>query len=271
MTVSLRDRIYRTDAVVLSRIDFGEADRILTVYTPHYGKLRVIAKGARRPSSKLLPHLEYFTRTRLMLAKGRELDVVTGAETIDPLLALREDLAAYAHASHCVEVLHRLTEDRQENEAVYDLLARSLRLLADGVDPFPVTRHFELALLTLLGFKPELYRCVTCQAEIQAAPNAFSTGLGGVICQACRPNDISAPVLSVNAQKYLRTLDRSGLAAAVRLPIDEGLATELEGTVRTYLRHLVERELNSLRVWHEMLERGIGEEGSEPRRRAFNS
>ena len=252
MTVSLRDRIYRTDAVVLSRIDFGEADRILTVYTPHYGKLRIIAKGARRPTSKLLPHLEYFTRTRLMLAKGRELDVVTGAETIDPLLALREDMSAYAHASHCVEVLHRLTEDRQENEAVYDLLQRSLRLLADGVDPFAVTRHFELALLTLLGFKPEIYQCVSCKGEILAAPNAFSTRLGGVICPICRPNDIAAPVLSVNAQKYLRTLDRSGLAATVRLPVDDSLAAELEGAIGAYLRHLIERDLNSLRVWHEM-------------------
>lgn len=252
MTVSLRDRIYRTDAVVLSRLDFGEADRILAVYTPHHGKVRVIAKGARKPTSRLLPHLEYFTRTRLMLAKGRDLDVVTGAETLDPHLALREDMAAYAHASHCVEALHRLTEDRQENEAVYDLLVRTLRLLADGVDAFAVTRHFELALLTLLGFKPELYRCVSCQGEIQAVPNAFSTKLGGMICSICRPNDVAAPVLSVNAQKYLRTLDRSGLASAVRLPVDASLANELEGILSAYLRSLLERDLNSLRVWHEM-------------------
>lgn len=252
MTVSLRDRIYRTDAVVLSRLDFGEADRILAVYTPHYGKVRVIAKGARKPSSRLLPHLEYFTRTHLMLAKGRDLDVVTGAETLDPHLALRENMAAYAHASHCVEALHRLTEDRQENEAVYDLLVRTLRLLADGVDAFAVTRHFELALLTLLGFKPELYRCVSCQGEIQALPNTFSTKLGGILCSICRPNDIAAPVLSVNAQKYLRTLDRSGLSSAVRLPVDPSLANELEGVLSAYLRHLVERDLNSLRVWREM-------------------
>src|SRR5215216_5491190 len=105
MTISLRERIYRTDAVVLSRLDFGEADRILTVYTPHLGKVGIIAKGARKPKSRLLPHLEYFTRSRLMLAKGRDLDVVTGAETLDAHLALREDLDAYAHASHCAELL----------------------------------------------------------------------------------------------------------------------------------------------------------------------
>jgi DNA repair protein RecO (recombination protein O) len=252
MTVSLRDRIYRTDAVVLSRLDFGEADRILTVYTPHLGKVRVIAKGARRPTSRLLPHLEYFTRSRLMLAKGRELDVVTGAETLDLHLELRDNLDAYGHASHCVELLLRMTEDRQENEAAYDLLVRTLRLLADGVDPFAVTRHFELGLLTLLGFKPELYRCVACQGEVQAVPNAFSSRLGGILCPLCRPNDVGAPKLTVNAQKYLRTLDRSGLAAVVRLPVDDELRVELEGVLGAYLRQVAEREFHSLRVWHEM-------------------
>ena len=250
MSVSLRDRIYRTDAVVLSRLDYGEADRILTVYTPHHGKLRVIAKGARKPASRLLPHLEYFTRSRLFLAKGRDLDVVTGAETLEPHLGLRENLAAYAHASHCVEILHRLTEDRQENQAVYELLASSLRLLAEGLDPFAVTRHFELALLTLLGFKPELYRCVSCHGEVTAVANAFSPRLGGVLCPVCRTADAGARVLSLNAQKYLRTLDRHGLAAAARLPLDLGLRAELEGAMGDQLRHLVERDLASLKVWH---------------------
>src|SRR5687767_15136381 len=171
MPVPLQERLYRTEAIVLSRMDYGEADRILTLYTPHRGKLRVIAKGIRRPLSKLGPHLEYFTRCRLMVARGRELDTITGAETIDHHLHLRDDIDAYGHASHMVELLNRLTEDRQENEPVYDLLARSLKLLTDGVDPFAVTRHYELALLTLLGYKPELYRCVSCQSELAAVSN----------------------------------------------------------------------------------------------------
>jgi DNA repair protein RecO (recombination protein O) len=255
VAVSLRDKIYRTDAVVLSRMDFGEADRILTVYSPTHGKLRVIAKGTRRPTSRLLPHLEYFTRVRLMLAKGRELDVVTGAETLDRYLPLRDRLDAYAHASHLAELLLRFTQDRQENPAIYDLLVGSLRLLADGVDPFAVTRHFEMAFLTLVGFKPELYRCVSCQAEIQAMPNPFSIRLGGLLCPVCRPNDLGARPLSINAQKYLRTLDRSGLAPAIRLPLDDELRQELEGTLGGYLRHVAEREFHSLRVWHDMSDR----------------
>src|SRR5687768_6068373 len=128
-TTRTADRLYRCEAIVLARMDFGEADRILTLYSRQHGKFSAIAKGARRPLSRLGPHLEYFNHAKLMLARGRELDVVTGAETEDAYLGIRTDLDAYGHASHMVEILSRLTQDRQQNEAVFDLLARSLRLL----------------------------------------------------------------------------------------------------------------------------------------------
>jgi DNA repair protein RecO (recombination protein O) len=247
--IPLNERLYRTEAIVLGRMDFREADRIVTLYTPRRGKFRVVAKGVRRPLSRLGPHLEYFGRSQLMLAKGRELDTVTGAETIDAHFGLRDSLDALGHASHLVEILNRLTQDRQENEAVYDLLASSLRLLADGIDPFAVTRHYELALLTLLGYKPELYRCTGCESELLAVPNAFSARLGGSLCPLCRTTDAGTRTLSVNAQKYLRLLDRQGLAAVAKLRVDEGLRAELEAVVADYLRHLTERDLSSLRVW----------------------
>jgi DNA repair protein RecO (recombination protein O) len=249
-----RDRIYRTEAIVLSRMEFGEADRILTIFTPRHGKLRIIAKGVRRPTSRLGPHLEYFTHSHLMMAKGRDLDLVTGAETIDPFLPIRSNLEALGHASHMAELLNRLTEERQENIRAFDLLVRSLRLLAEGVDPFAVTRHYEMALLGIVGFRPELYRCVQCSTDVQPTPNALSVRLGGMLCHTCRSSDVSARQLSVNAQKYLRTLDRVGLSGAIALRIDESLEAEIEGALAAYLRHFAERDLSSLRVWRAMQE-----------------
>jgi DNA repair protein RecO (recombination protein O) len=246
------DRLYRCEAIVLARMDFGEADRILTLYSRQHGKLRVIAKGARRPMSRLGPHLEYFNRTNLMLARGRDLDVITGAETEDAHLAIRDDLDAYGHASHMVEILARLTEDRQENAAVYELLARSLRLLADGLDPFHVTRHYELVLLGLLGYRPVLYQCVECQTRLDPAPHPFATGMGGFVCELCRVRAPGALVVSVDAQKYLRALDRGGLSATVRIAIEAPLRAELERILGDYLRHVAERDLGSLRVWREL-------------------
>lgn len=250
MSTPSRERLYRTEAIILGRTDFGEADRILTVFTPNRGKLRLVAKGVRRPTSKLGPHLEYFTRSMLMLAKGRELDVVTGAETLDPYLGIRGDLERVAHASHMAELVNRLTEDQQENTRIFDVLARSLRLLADGVDPFALARYFELSVLTAAGFRPELYRCVKCERVLQPAVNALSTSLGGILCPDCRVADPSARSLSVNAQKYLRTLDRSGLGDAIKLRLDASLRAEIEGALSAYIRAITERELASLRVWH---------------------
>ncbi|MBA3643226.1 MAG: DNA repair protein RecO [Chloroflexia bacterium] len=247
--VPLHERIYRTEAIVLNRLDYREADRIITVYTPERGKIRLIAKGVRRPLSRLGPHLEYFTRCHLMLAAGRELDTVTGAETLDAHLGLRADLDAFGHASHMVEVLNRLTEDREEHHAVFDLLGSSLRLLADGLDAFVVTRHYEWALLTLLGFRPQLYHCLHCQNELVAEPNAFSSRLGGMLCPRCRTADSGSREISINAQKFLRGLDRQGLAFVARLPLNDALRADIEGVMAAYLRHVAAADLRSLNVW----------------------
>lgn len=246
------ERLYRCEAIVLGRMDFGEADRILTLYSRQHGKLRVIAKGARRPLSRLGPHLEYFCRSQIMLARGRDLDVVTGAETDDAHLAIRDDLDAFGNASHMVEILNRLTEDRQQHVAVFELLARSLRLLAEGVDPFHVTRHYELVLLGLLGFRPELYQCIECQARLEPAPHPFVVAQGGFVCELCRGKAPGARDVSVDAQKYLRALDRGGLGATVRLQVSPPLRHELEYLFSDYVRHIAERDLGSLRVLREL-------------------
>jgi DNA repair protein RecO (recombination protein O) len=245
---SLRDRLYTTEAIVLSRLDYGEADRILTLYTPTRGKLSAIAKGARKPKSRAGPHLDFLARCSLHLARGRDLDVVTAAETVEYHNGLRANLDAFGNGCYLAEIVRHLTQDRQENRAVYDLLARSLTLLNDGVDPWPVTRHFELAALSALGYHPELYTCLNCRQPVEAVPNAISARQGGVLCPRCRSVDPGAMPISVNGQKYLRTLDRAGLAAAARLRPSESERMEIEGVLAHYLRTVAERDLASLTV-----------------------
>ena len=245
-------RLYRCDAIVLARVDIGEADRVITLYAREFGKLRAVAKGARRPLSRLGPHLEYFCRSNLMLVKGRDLDVVTGAESINAHLPLRTNLDAFGHASHMVELVARLTEERQENAAVFDLLAGSLGLLAEGLDPYHVTRHFELALLNHLGFRPELLRCVGCREQLTQATHPFMADLGGYLCEGCQPRGVALRHVSVDAQKYLRAIERGGLRSIVNLELDLVLRGEIERLLSDYLRHISERDLSSLRVWREL-------------------
>lgn len=254
MKSSLRDRLYTTEAIVLSRLDYGEADRILTVFTPGMGKLGIIAKGARRQKSRSGPQLDYFARVILQMARGRDLDVVTGAETMASFGRLREDLAAYGHASYFAELVRALTQDREENRRVYELFAKSLALLDEGVDPWPVARHFELVLLAALGYRPELYECVHCHDTLEAITNAYSPLQGGALCPRCRSTDPGALTLSVNGQKYLRVLDRSGLAAAVRLRPSERERTEIEQTLKQHIRTVAERDFTSLAVLQHLLD-----------------
>ncbi|MGN6030669.1 MAG: DNA repair protein RecO [Thermomicrobiales bacterium] len=244
----IRDRHYRTEAIVLTRLDYGETDRILTAFTPNHGKVSLIAKGARRPSSKYGSQLDYFGRVSLHLAVGRDLDVVTSADVLDSHERLRTDLDAFACASYFAELVRHLTHDREENWRVYDLLRKSLALLDQDVDSWAVTRHYELALLSALGYQPELFSCVECREPLEATTNVYSARLGGMLCPACANLDRGGEAMSVNAQKYLRQLVRHGLAAVVRLQPSETERMEIERAIAGYIRHVAERDFSSLRV-----------------------
>jgi len=149
-------RSLRVEAVVLRHSDFGEADRLLTLYTRELGKVRGIAKGARKVLSRKAGHLEPFTRVNMLLARGRSFYIVTQAETVDAHLALREDLIAIGYASYVVELLDRFTYDGDENRALYRLLADTLRRLNRAPDPRLAIRYYEIRLLDYLGYRPEL-------------------------------------------------------------------------------------------------------------------
>lgn len=235
-------------------MDLGEADRIFTILTRNRGKMRVIAKGVRRPGSRSGRHLEYFNRCELMLATGRELDVVTSAESVERFDRARDNLVAYGSASYLADLLLQLTEDGDASPAAYDLLQGSLALLSEGIDPFSVTRHFELSLCRILGFQPELYRCVGCSTEIGPVANALSAQLGGMLCPACASQDLGAVRLSVNAQKFIRLLDRQGLAEAIKLRLDPVTASEIERALQLYARNHARREFASLGVMRSIRE-----------------
>jgi DNA repair protein RecO (recombination protein O) len=243
-----RDRIYRCDAIVLRRMDLGETDRILTLLSDRFGKIRVIGKGIRRPTSRLGPHLELFSTTRLMLSRGRELDVITAAETLDLHAGLRSDLDALGVASHCAELVDRFLADRDENRAVYRLMNTALERLDQSAPPHRVARWFEVALLTEMGFRPELFNCVICDAPVAAEANRFSVRLGGILCQEHADRDMSAILLSIGAQKVLRLLIRTDLEGFIGLGVSEAVLGEVEAVLTAFITHQLERDLNSLKV-----------------------
>src|SRR5712691_11679521 len=155
-----RSRTYRSQALVLRRTDFGEADRLLTLLTPEYGKVRAIAKGVRRPTSRQGGNLELFSHVDLLLARGRELDIVTQSDLIQPFRRLRQDLAATSYGYYLTEVTDGLIERGEPSVRPFELLAAAFGSLDVGTPPPLLSAHYLLLLLDALGFRPELFACL---------------------------------------------------------------------------------------------------------------
>jgi DNA repair protein RecO (recombination protein O) len=237
--------LIRTEAVVLRRHDLGEADRIITLYTAHHGKLRAVAKGVRRPTSKLGGHLELFTHSQILLARGRNLDIITQVETVSPFLGLREDLWRASQAYYVAELIDRMTEDRSENYALFRLLVATLDRLATARRADQAIRVYELQALDLLGYRPELRHCVKCRQLLDADALAFSSLDGGTLCRTCQASSTSARALSANALKVLRLYQTGDWSTVSRLRLDEALRSELEQVLHEYVRYVAETQFKS--------------------------
>ena len=239
-------RSFRVEAVVLRHHDYGEADRLLTLYTRQLGKTRVLAKGARKIASRKAGHIEPFTQVKLQLARGRDMLLVTQADTVDAYLPLREDLILTSQASYVLELLDRFTYvDDTENPSTFRLLTDTLTRLASNDDPWLVIRYYEMRLLDYLGFRPQLIQCVNCGREIKAEAQFFSFRAGGVICPRCGQGLPQLKPISVETLKYLRHFQRSNYRDAARARPNSEVQKEAEDLMQGYFTYLLERELNT--------------------------
>ncbi len=246
-------RSFRVEAVVLRHSDWGEADRILTLYTRERGKVRAIAKGARKIRSRKAGHLEPFTRVTLQLAKGRDLLIVTQADSLEAYLPLREDLVRTGYASYVVELLDRFTyEEERENFAIFRLLTEILSRISTELDPWLAIRYYEVRLLDLLGYRPHLFECANCGEEIRAVDQFFSPAAGGVLCPKCGGGLPGVWSVSEEALKYFRHFQRSAYSEAQRARPSPEVQIELETLIQKYLTYLLERGLNSPRFIQEI-------------------
>lgn len=241
-----RERTLRTEAIVLRRQEIGEADRLLVLLTPERGKLRALAKGARKPIARKAGHLELYVLVEMQLARGREWYYVREAETREPFLALREDLVRTAYASHLVELIDRFTGEQDVSRAEFVLLRDALGWLCTDADPRTVARYFELHLLALAGFAPALQRCAVGQEEVRPQDQYFSPPDGGVICPEHRGETQRGMPISLAALKTLRYMQTRPWDAVRIVRISAPLHLELERLMLAYLTFVLEQRLQSV-------------------------
>ncbi len=251
-------RNYQTEAIIIKKVKLGEADRILTLYTPGYGKIEAVAKGVRRPKSKMAGHLELLTCSQIRLARGRNLDTIIGSQTIDSFMTLKNDLLLTSSGLYAAELINQFTVEHVSTPALFQLFLEALRQLSKAINPDLTLRYFELHLLELAGYRPQLQECVACHVELKPVLNAFCSSAGGILCPNCKYEHPASFPISVDALKVLRLFQRSTFEVVGRLKVSQELSQELKAALSSYIRHILEREVKSA-AWLDNLRDQIGQ------------
>jgi DNA repair protein RecO (recombination protein O) len=240
-----RQRLYRVSAIVLKRREMGEADRLLTVLTRDRGKLTLLAKGVRKPASRKAGHIEPFTYVEFLVAKGKSLDLVTQAETIEAHRNLREDLWRSSWAYYVVELADAFVHDEDPHELLFDLVLATLNRLDREEEPAMAVRYCELHLLSLVGYQPQLFRCVQCGELLKPETNFLSLERGGALCPQHGAHQPGSAVLPLPVLKVLRFLQTRPWGQVCRLRLSREVERQVEALLAQYIAYHLERTLRS--------------------------
>lgn len=245
--------VYNTDVIVFKGFNYGDADKILTLYSRDAGKIRAIAKGIRRPKSRLASGLQPFTYSRLQLWRGRNLDGVRQVEVRRGFTQLRQNLNCLAAATCIIDLTDTVMQDGDRQKGLFELIVTVFRGLESGLHPLFARLFFEVRFLRLAGFQPELERCVHCRAGDQRTW-FFSPALGGIVCEHCRlalDNGTGAGLRITEqtlqlAQRLMKVHPRRlfDLQPAAQTPAPQTLR-QLHRLLRSYEQWLLDRRLAS--------------------------
>jgi DNA repair protein RecO (recombination protein O) len=232
--------LYRDEAIVVRTYKLGEADRIVVLFTRGRGKVRAVAKGVRKTSSRFGARLEPTSHVALQLYEGRELDTITQAESLDHFRAIRDDLDRIARSSSMLEAVDFMTQEREPNVEMYSMLLGALRTIAVN-DHVLVVPAFFWKLLALEGYRPMLDGCVTCGTEDGLC--AFDLDEGGLLCAEHRRGTAVTP----ETIDLLRAILGGRLAAALAQPPSPTMH-DVEHLATRAMEHHLERRLRSMSV-----------------------
>jgi DNA repair protein RecO (recombination protein O) len=240
---------YTDEGIVLRRIDYGETDRILTVLTREHGKIGVIARGARRPQSRLGARTDLFMRSQMQLAHGRgELEVLTQAEPVSTGPPAHDARRA-SYAALCAELTDRVLENHHPDGEIFGLVAAALDACGDpGRDPRAAMVWFARRMIDRLGYAPQLHECAGCGRGLAEEPAYFSAPAGGLLCPRHAPADHDAIECSVRVIKVLRAAATEDVDLWQRLRLDAPTLAVVERVVEAELAQHLDRKLKSFAV-----------------------
>ena len=251
---------YKTEAIVLRSIDYGESDRIVTFYTSDFGKVKGIAKGARRSKKRFANVLELFSRISILFSRRNHdsLALIEEGSVIDSYSQIRNDLHKTLFASYMMDVTDHFTVENKQNAELFSLVQDFLELMAQGNASEDMVRFFEIRLLKLAGYEPVLDRCIACKTPVVEGDHYhFSVRDGGLKCGVCAPSHYDSLRVSVGTLKSLllgKDIEKDKLS---RLSLSEQSACESRLLLGRFIEHLLGKEIKSLHVIREIRAMGI--------------
>uniref|UniRef100_A0A831YSZ2 DNA repair protein RecO n=1 Tax=candidate division WWE3 bacterium TaxID=2053526 RepID=A0A831YSZ2_UNCKA len=231
---------YREEGIVIRKKDYGEADKILTIYTRDRGRVVAFAPGSRRITSRKASATELFTHGIYFFSSGKNMDTLTESEVLNSFYPLRDDLTKAALAFYLAELLGHLVSDGQPSYPIYRLFLESLSLMSRAKRRHELwIRSFEIKALTHLGFGPELFQCAHCTAPL-SAEKYFQADLGGTVCRECFEDGI---LLTNDQLLFIRDLARLNWNELSRLRFEDHHLADAEKILGYYLREVLEKEI----------------------------
>jgi DNA repair protein RecO (recombination protein O) len=234
----------KTQGIVIKRMNFGEADRILTILTERFGKVRAIAKGVRKSKSKLAGSLEPFMSLDMQLHEGKTFFIVTGAEISEEFSHIHNDLEKISRCFYIGELLDSFIEEDHKTIQVFELFLEALRSVENGGGNFWL-RVFELKLIESAGFRPQFYECVHCGQKLKEDENFWDSIEGGVICRDCQKKFQHGRKVSNNLLKFFRFVENNNFENIRKLKISAQLITEADYILEHYIKSILDREIKS--------------------------
>ncbi len=252
--------LHRTEAIVLRLLDYGESDRIVTFITTGFGKIRGIAKGARRSRKRFANALEPFCRSTILFSRrsSEGLALIESSDVISHFPSIRADLERTLMASYLIDLTEQFTPEEKKNEPVFALLADFLGLIEAGPVTEAILRFFEIRILKLSGYEPVLDRCQICKAPLSGGScYRFDPAAGGIACGSCTPRGPDALPLSLGTIRTLLMGREMAVDKLGRLLLTGPSAEEGRRMMTLFIRHLLGRELKSLHVLNDIRRLGL--------------
>ncbi len=246
---------YQTEAIVLRVIDYGDSDRIVTFCTSGFGKIRGIAKGARRSRKRFANALEPFSCLRIQFSRKRpeSLALITGCDILSHFSGIRADLEKTLAASYLIDLTDQFTPEDKKHEALFVLLRDFLLLLDGTAVTDALMRFFEVRLLGISGYDPVMTHCLRCKTSIgKQAAYRFDAAKGGLTCDACGPENPAAIGLSLGTIRTLLMARDMEIDRLGRLLLSGQSAEESRRVLSCFIRHILGRELKSVHVLNEI-------------------